>query len=432
MVRAVAAANSLAWSLLGAMLGLLAAWPLADALSGLGLFGITWWPSRSFNPRVIGFSLAGVAVIAAVGGARSVGRDGWASRRKWADGPLSLARLAPLLAGSLVLASVVATQLRHRHADVATPPRLAMLLAGAAVLCAVGVALAAPLLTRSVAHAARRRTGLPARVAASRVDHHVRETSRVGLALLLLTLVCGVVLGAAQSVAWEARGRDARDRVIEIPATDDLGRPSPAAGLQAALSAGGVRAVVQRASGRPAAFRTLGDREPSDLSYAFTVRADDAPRVAGAVQRVWPNAPPLLDDRDVAGERGTALISGTLLVCASLAALMVLIALGVNLLSFQHGRRGADLTLLAVGMSARHLTAVRSWEVALAALPGPLLGALTAVPLGIAVMHLDHTDVPVSVTFALIPGAAVLVALLMAAAAAVVAPRLDGSYRRPE
>ncbi|GAA3686600.1 hypothetical protein GCM10022237_51220 [Nocardioides ginsengisoli] len=433
MIRAVSAANSLAWSLLGALLGLLVAWPVAEALSGLGLFGITWWPSRAFNPRVIGFSLAGVAAIAAVGGARSVGRDGWAARRRWADAPLSLARLAPLLAGALILASVVISQLRHRDADIATPPRLAILLAVAVVLCGVGVALAAPLLTRTVARVLRRRPRLPLRVASARVDHHVRETSRMALALLLLMLVCGMVLGAAQSVAWEAQGRDARDRVIEIPATDDLGRPSPVAPIQAALSAGGVvRAVVRRASGVSAAFRAVGEREPSDLSYAFTVSADDAPRVAAAVQRAWPDAPPLFNDRDVAGERGTALTSGALLVCASLAAMMVLMALGINLVTFQHGRRGPDLTLLAVGMSTRQLAAVRSWEVAVAALPGPLLGAVAAAPLGIAVMHLDHADVPLSPSFALIPGAAVLVAVLMAGLAGVVAPRLDGSYRRPE
>lgn len=430
MVRAVAAANSVAWSLAGGAVGLVVAWPLTGMLSDVGLFGITWWPARSFNPRVVELSLAGVVVVAAVGGARSVSRDGWRARRRWADAPLSPARLGPLLAGGLILASVVHSQWRHRGVDIATPPRLALLLLVSAALCAVGVALATPLATRLVARWVVNWRRLSPRVAASRVDHHARETARMGLALLLLVMICGVVLGAAQSVAWEAKDRDARTRVIEVPATDDLGRPTPAAAVTAALSAPGVRhAAAQRESGESAALTSLSDRRPSDLSYTFSASPDDATRVAAAIQRAWPDAPPLLNDRNIAGDRGTALMSGTLLVSASLAAFMVLVALGVNLVSLQDGRRGADLTLLAVGMASGQLTAVRSWEVALAALPGPLLASLTAIPLGTAVMHLDHTDVPMPPAFGLIPLASIAVVALMAGWAALMAPRLDRAHR---
>lgn len=433
MVRAVAATNSVAWSSVGAGIGLVLAWPVANVLSDVGLFGITWWPSRAFNSRVIILSLVSVALIAAVGGARSVGTDAWNTRRRHADGPLSLLRLAPLVTGGLILASVVYSQAQHRHADVATPPRLAVFLLVAAGLCCLGVLLAAPLLTRLVARALGRRGRLSLRVAATRVDHHTRETARMGVALVMLVLICGVVLGASQSLAWEADARDTDARVIEIPAANDLGRPTPAAPIVAALSAtAGNSALAQRQSGASAPLHSLADRRPTDLSYLFATSADDAPAVAGAIQAAWPDAPPLLNDRDVAGERGTALTSGTLLVCATLAALLVLVALGVNLLSLQYGRRGADLTLLAVGMSGRQVTAVRSWEVALAALPGPLLGALAAVPLGIAVMRLDHAGVPPSGVFGLIPAAVVGVVVMMSGCAALMGPRQGEVDRRSE
>lgn len=422
--RALAAINSLVWSAGGAGVGLLLAWPAASMLSSAGIFGIAWWPARSFNTHVVVFSLAAMAAIAAWGGARSVTSDAWRTRRRSADKTLSLVRLAPLTAGLLLLASVVLSQAQHRDSDVATPPRLALMLLVAALLCGVGLAIAAPLVTRLLAAAAARRSGVALRVAAARVDHHVRETSRLALALLLLVLVWGLVLGAAQNLSWQSSARTSQDRVLHLPAEDDFGRAMPRGALKAALQAEGVsHAVVERASGATDQIRHMSDREPSDLGYALSVNQEYAAAVAGAVQGEWPDAPALFTDRDVAGDRGTTLMSGALLVCLSLAAYMALMALGVNLMSLQHGRRNADLTLLAVGMVEHQLTAVRWWEVVLAALPGPLLASLTALPLGIAVMHLDHANVPVPGTFALLPGTALLVVGVLAGAAAAAAPR---------
>lgn len=433
MIRAVAAAHALGWSLVGALVGLASAWPIAHVLSGLGLFGVTWWPSRFFNVRVVAFSLTGMAIIAAWGGARSVSLDGWRTRRRWAERPLSPVRLAPLIMGTLVLTAVVVSQYRHRHIDVATPPRLAAYLVAAAVLCCCGVALAAPLLTRGVVRLVGDRFDSSIRVAAARVDHHVRETSRMGLALVLLVLVCAVVLGASQSIAWQSSHVIAKDRVLEVPAVDDVGNALPVHALDAALRAEGVRrAEVHRRSGATEGLTTARDKKPSDLGYTVTVRPAAAAHVAAAVQRAWPDAPPLLTDRNVAGDRGTALMSGTLLVCLCLTVLLVLMALGVNLVGLQLSRQAADVTLLAIGMSAGRLAAVRWWEVAMAALPGPLLATLLAIPLGVAVMHLDHTNVPLPGTFALLPGVTVVLVVTLAGMAALLSPRLGGAYRRSE
>lgn len=432
-VRAVASINAVAWSVVGILAGLVLAWPASVGLSRLGLFGVSWWPSHSFNVRVVVLSAAGVAAIAAWGGRGSVAHDSWSTRRRLIERPLSTARLAPLLAGALLLGGVLVSQARHRQEDVGTPPRLAVLLGVAVAICCCGVVLAAPVLTRALARLVGRRSSTSVRVAAARVDHHVRETSRMGLAPLLLVLVCGGVLGAGAGISWQSSANSSGDRIMELPAVDDLGRPLAPGALRAALAADGVsRAEVLRQAGAVDPFTTVGDRQRSDLSYEFVVRPEDASEAAAAVQRAWPDAPPLYGDRDVSAERGAALMSGTLLVCFALTALMILLALAVGVASLQQGRRASDATLLAVGMSSRRLAAVRGYEVALAALPGPTLAALVALPLGVAVMHLDHTNVPLPDTFALVPVLTIVIVLGLAGIAAALAPRQGDEARRPE
>jgi hypothetical protein len=65
-------------------------------------------------------------------------------------------------------------------------------------------------------------------------------------------------------------------------------------------------------------------------------------------------------------------------------------------------------------------------------LPGPLLGALAAVPLGIAVMRLDHAGVPASGVFGLIPATVVGVVVMMSGCAALMVPRHGEGDRRSE